>query len=94
MSTQPTAKWVTFAGPLPSESGKTLIWEVRQRDPKAPDREMREVPALGHVGWYGRWRRYAFQPEPNTVYEPTCLRDIAAFCDWATAEHKAKGKPA
>lgn len=43
---------------------------------------------LGWIGWFSRWRKYAFSPKPNTVYEEDCLRDIAEFCVLMTKQHK------
>lgn len=48
------------------------------------------VRAIGWVSWYAPWRKYAFTPEPLSVYEPDCLRDIATFCEERTAERKAE----
>lgn len=31
---------------------------------------------LGCIQWLGRWRQYAFFPEPGTVWNPDCLRDV------------------
>jgi hypothetical protein len=45
---------------------------------------------LGDVKWFSAWRRYAFYPGRLTVYEPTCLRDIATFIDGLMAERKTK----
>ena len=44
---------------------------------------------LGWIGWFSTWRKYAFYPKENTVYEQVCLREIATFCERATALHKA-----
>lgn len=44
---------------------------------------------LGKVSWYSRWRRYAFFPQPGTVFEQECLRDIAMFCEMQTNQHRA-----
>lgn len=49
---------------------------------------------LGTVKWFGRWRGYAFFPGMQTVYEPTCLREIADFCADVTTAHRLNGKPA
>lgn len=48
---------------------------------------------LGHIQWFARWRCYIFQPEPSTVYEKTCLRDIANFVDRMTIEQRKRKKP-
>lgn len=44
---------------------------------------------LGHVKWFGRWRRFAFFPEAETVFEQDCMRDIAEFIEARTKEHRA-----
>ena len=44
---------------------------------------------IGWVSWYTPWHKYAFHPNENTVYEQVCLREIATFCERATAQHKA-----
>jgi len=31
---------------------------------------------LGWIKWFGRWRQYAFFPEPGTVFNPECMDDI------------------
>lgn len=65
-----------------SKSGKTLIWGVVT--------ENNEI--LGQVKWFGRWRKYAFFPKSNTLYEQDCLRDIADFCEDRTKLHRLKKK--
>jgi len=47
---------------------------------------------IGNIGWYASWRKYSFFPNPNTVYEQVCLREIADFCERKTAEHKKPGE--
>lgn len=48
----------------------------------------RECDVLGEVKWFGRWRCYSFFPKESTVYERTCLRDIALFCEVETSRHR------
>ena len=43
---------------------------------------------LGWIGWFPRWRCYSFWVKPDTVYEKTCLREIAQFCEDQTKQHK------
>lgn len=45
---------------------------------------------LGIVKWYSPWRQYSFCPQPATVFERTCLRDIATFCENETADKPKK----
>jgi hypothetical protein len=61
-----------------SDSGKTVIWAVDAKDGSV----------LGTVKWFGRWRKYCYFPEPNCVFEQTCLRDIAEFLDIVMKMHK------
>ena len=64
--------WIDFVGPMPSASGKTEQWIVAAKDGGAE---------LGEVRWFGRWRKYAFYPSANCVFEQDCLRAIAEFCE-------------
>ena len=41
---------------------------------------------LGEIRFFPRWRKFSFFPLKDTLYESTCLRDIAAFCDIQTAK--------
>ena len=43
---------------------------------------------LGEVRWFGRWRKYGFFTEAGKVFEETCMREIAYFCETATKKHK------
>jgi hypothetical protein len=73
------AKWVQFVL-VPCHSLKTNLWRVftiRSDDP------------LGEVRWYAPWRKYAFFPLSDTLYEPTCLRDIAQFIEDEMKKRKA-----
>ncbi len=36
---------------------------------------------LGHVGWFGRWRQYAFFPESGAAFNPECMKDICGVID-------------
>ncbi len=71
-------KHIEALQPRPSASGKTSIWDIVAR---------RNGAELGAVRWFGRWRRYAFYPAIDTVFEQTCLREIANFCEHQTGEH-------
>jgi hypothetical protein len=39
---------------------------------------------LGEVKWFGRWRQYVFFPLHETIFDKSCLRDIADFCEEQT----------
>ncbi len=67
-----------------SRSGKTSVWRLTNRE---------SGNVVGFVGWYGPWRRYAFQPEADTVFESDCLAALSEFCARKTEEHRRKVKP-
>ncbi len=72
-------KWFAMS-PAPVEKGRrTLRWKATSLD----------GAVLGFVEWYRPWRCYAFFPQPETVFERTCLADLAEWCDQATAERIA-----
>lgn len=49
-----------------------------------------ENTKIGTISWFGRWRKYAFHPGNDTVFEEVCLREIAEFCERKTTEHCQK----
>ena len=74
------AKYLKFQFLNMSPTGKTKIWEVVT---------VGDGPViLGSVKWFGKWRKYGFFPENDTVFETTCLRDIAEFCEEETKRHR------
>lgn len=68
---------------LSGQKPRTLVWDVLAR--QGGDN-------LGYVAWFGRWRNYAFFPNANLVFDKNCLRDIAAFCEHHSAEHRKNSK--
>lgn len=58
---------------------KTKTWRVSSR---------LNGSFVGAVLWHGPWRRYVFAPEPSTVFEEDCLRDIADFCELQSDQHR------
>ncbi len=69
---------------------KTKWLEIRKVPSKKPDKKTNVYHVLatysgevrlGEIKWFGKWRRYAFFPASDTVYEPTCMRDISQFLD-------------
>ena len=34
---------------------------------------------LATIKWYGAWRQYTLQPEPRTIWNTGCLRDVNAY---------------
>jgi len=44
---------------------------------------------LGEIKWFAKWRKYSFFPEPDCIFEETCMRDLSQFIEDRTLEHKA-----
>ena len=82
------SKWLEFSEPSPSKSGKTSIWLVYSNKEDAIHPDL----SLGEISWRGGWRKYAFFPDTDTVFEADCLRDLAQFCEDQTKAHKEKKK--
>ena len=73
-------RWIAF-WKLPRYTSRiTEIFEVRTSD---------RTQLLGEVGWYAPWRKYAFFPQANRIFEASCLRDVATFCEDETLERQA-----
>jgi hypothetical protein len=62
---------------------KTKVWAVLTID---------GTKNLGHVSWYGAWRKYTFCPGQLTVFDKDCLREIADFCEIRTDAHRSRNK--
>lgn len=45
---------------------------------------------LGIVKWRPGWRKYVFEPQPDTVFDCGCLREMADFLDQQTTMQKRK----
>jgi hypothetical protein len=73
-------EYIRFDDAGPSTSGKTRLWDVVNKNHQTK---------LGRVMWYGGWRQYVFVPHDGTEYSAGCLRDIAAFVDLKTKEHRS-----
>lgn len=73
------SKWLTITEAGKSESGKTLIWNITNGN-----------VFLGTVKWFSKWRKYAFYPTADTIFEEECLRDLSFFCEQATRKHRKK----
>ena len=74
-------EWLSFDEQ--SSKGKTKIWEVIA---------MVSCTCLGEIRWCCGWRKYAFYPYSNTLYEQDCLRKIAGFVELATTNQRATWK--
>jgi len=43
---------------------------------------------LGTISWWRPWRCYIFHADDNTIYDASCLHQIASFCHSATVARK------
>jgi hypothetical protein len=77
-------KWISFKKEERAEGAKTDRWVVWS---------LQAALYLGEVKWKSSWRKYAFFPPPDRVFEEDCLRDIAKFCEEETIAHR-KGRRA
>ena len=75
------SRWLTFRWIAKSPSGKTDAWRVIS---KSSDK------ILGTIYWYAPWRQYSFAPEPGTVFNRECLRDLAEFLETVMAKRAGK----
>ena len=73
------AKWIDFV--LVKEGEKTNAWHIVTNK----GRKM-----IGIIKWFPRWRKYAFFPFADTIYEDDCLKDIAEFIEQQMIERKHK----
>ena len=81
-------KWIQFMVAAPRPGTLTRRWEVLSTG----------GVLLGEIRWWNSWRCYVFFHGDSTLFEPTCLRDIASFLEVQTggrrrlrAEEKARG---
>lgn len=70
-------KWIEFREQ--TQTGKTRIFKCFNVEFNCE---------LGTVKWYSAWRKYAFFPLENIVFETQCLKDIAGFLDKLMLERK------
>lgn len=70
--------WIYFE--LIEEKPKTQVWKVMTK----------EHCFLGIIKWLPSWRKYAFFPEEQTIYENICLNEIANFIGRLMDERKMR----
>lgn len=76
-----TTRYLRFVRVRSREVGKTTqVWEVRS--------VMHEGLLLGTISWYGRWRQYTFFPAEDTIFNRTCMSEIATFIEGLMADRK------
>lgn len=71
--------FITFTELASHPDRKTKSWYVNTK--RGGDR-------LGDIKWFGPWRKYCFEATPWSGFEEICLREIAAFLEARTREHK------
>lgn len=62
-------KYMLFQEQTPRR-GKTAVVQVINK---------RSQGLLGMIHWHPAWRQYCFFPEPNCVFNDSCLQEIIAF---------------
>lgn len=70
--------------PMPP-AHKTRLWRVETKE---------RGDVLGEVRWFGRWRKYCFEPFGRAVFEEVCMREISDFIVARTREHREALKAA
>lgn len=68
-------KFITFHEIIFTDK-KTKAWEVRSL----------ASSTLGLIKWYTPWRRYAFFPGMDTIFDAACLKDIIVFITFRMEE--------
>ena len=64
--------------------------------PKGRKTQMWEVSSimggciLGYIQWRSGWRKYVFQPAEDTVFDASCLREMADFLEQETRIQKER----
>lgn len=77
-----TTKFMTFHEQTP-RLGKHPVIDVHNR---------RSMGLLGQIVWYTPWRQFCFFPEPNTVFNDSCMNDIISFMHELAAAAKLNQK--
>lgn len=71
--------------------GPYMVAEPLTNDPRGwwDITSTRSGALLGRLEWYARWRCYVLSAEPEVVWAPDCLRDVAGLCERLTAATRA-----
>jgi hypothetical protein len=56
-------------------------WPETRKTAKVFVNATRDGAPLGEIIWFGRWRQYAFMPEPGTVFNVGCMATIISRID-------------
>jgi hypothetical protein len=76
-------RWIRFEVMPLTANRKTRTWKVLAKQ---------DGSLVGLVSWHAPWRRYcfivqAYMPSAS-VFDDQCLRDIAAFVESRTRQHR------
>lgn len=63
---------------------QTTVWSVYYDPTMIQLIRGRKNEFLGQVYWHSPWRRYAFAPACETVFDEDCMTKVGAFCRNAT----------
>lgn len=76
------SKWVHMTKIRSTESGKTVIYQVRTKTEPSI--------LLGEIRWCINFKCYSFYPEQNTIFHTPCLNDINYFIEALMLLHNGK----
>jgi hypothetical protein len=71
--------YVIFDCKVQVRNGVTFVWSVRNAQSGV---------RIGLVKWWPAWRKYVYQADDDTIYDPACLREIADWVEARTKEHR------
>lgn len=81
--TGPHLEFIDDTNPIKKPKPKTKTWIVQRIDTET---------VLGIIKWKGTWRRYWYEPRPDTGYDDRCMDQISAFMRNETKKHKETWK--
>lgn len=79
---RPTNEYLRFVEERPPERKTPIVLIYAERD----------SALLGRIAWFGRWRQYAFMPEPDTTFNRGCLETINAYIDSMMEDRRVVGQ--
>lgn len=78
---EPDFTYLKFAELSQVKPRKTKVWNVYATVSGV---------VLGQIRWFGRWRKYCFYPNPNTIWDNRCLMTILVFLGQQTKLRQLK----
>lgn len=67
-----------------ADTGKTTRWDCLNNSSRG---------LLARAFWYGPWRQYCIEFQPECVFNSTCMQDVLHFIAQLTAERTKKKPP-